>query len=86
MSAIGTKRTSLFALQMSAYDPKLTLASLNDPHLNRYDDPVLSPGEGNETTRVHHASRRCGGSVAARSARAAARRAHTAHRRTLGLS
>jgi len=25
MSAIGTKRTSLFALQMSAYDPKLTI-------------------------------------------------------------
>ena len=26
MSAIGTKRTCLFALQMSAYDPKRTMA------------------------------------------------------------
>ena len=26
MSAIGTKRTCLFALHMSAYDPKRTLA------------------------------------------------------------
>ena len=32
MSAIGTKRTSAFALQMSAIDPKRTLADLtSDP-------------------------------------------------------
>src|SRR5262245_16535061 len=46
-------------------------ASLNDPHLNRYDAPVLSLGGGNETARVHHASRWRGCPVAALCARAA---------------
>jgi hypothetical protein len=33
-------------------------ASLNGPHLNRYDVPGLSLGGGNETARVHHPFRR----------------------------
>jgi hypothetical protein len=39
-SLLEVKRTSLFAAQMSAYDPKRTWASLNGPHLNRYDAHV----------------------------------------------
>src|SRR5262245_48120475 len=45
-------------------------ASLNGPHLNRYDAHVLSLGGGNETARVHHTAK-CRGNVAAHSARAA---------------
>ena len=37
MSAIGTKGTSLVALHMSAFTQSGHRASLNDPHLNRYD-------------------------------------------------
>ena len=44
---------------------------------------VLSLGGGNETARVHHASRRRGSQLAARGARAAAR-ASAAHRRARG--
>ena len=33
MSAIGTKRTSASALQMSAFDPERTLASALEPAL-----------------------------------------------------
>ncbi len=37
MSAIGTQRTSLFALHMSAYDPKRTLDPFQYVGLSRYD-------------------------------------------------
>ena len=36
MSAIGTKRTCGFALQMSAFDPKRTLAGLEPHPLSEY--------------------------------------------------
>ena len=49
--AIGVKRTCRCALHMSAFDPKRTLASLNEPHLNRYDIPPVLEGSY-EATRI----------------------------------
>ena len=44
MSAIGTKRTSPFALHMSAFDPKRTLGSQSAGFKPLYDGVVLSRG------------------------------------------
>src|SRR5262249_43735798 len=54
----------LFDNPMSALAQSGHGASLNGPHLNRYDAPVRSLGGGNETARVHQFTRRCGGCVA----------------------
>ena len=71
MSAIGTKRTSAFALQMSAFDPKRTLASPPLPHasLSRYDVRCLSLGGGHEAAGIYYAPRRRGSDMAARRTR-----------------
>ena len=60
MSAIGTKRTSASALQMSAFDPKRTCA-FQCPRLCRYDLVSSVSGAYNEaavfgTGRLRHAS------------------------------
>ena len=54
------RSSALGALHMSAFDPKRTFARLEAPTpfgvLPRVDTilPVLSPGGGNETARIHH--------------------------------
>ncbi len=68
----GVKRTCRFALHMSAFDPKRTLAPFQRDSLSRYDGRSLSVGATIETARVHHPSRWHGGSVAVDDARAAA--------------
>ena len=74
---LGVKRTCLFAPQMSAFDPKRTLAAhrgngfdagfipYQTSRLNRYDVVSRAWG-GHAATRVHRALRRCGGRLAAR--------------------
>src|SRR5262245_34066843 len=54
-SLLGAKRTCHFALHMSAYDPKRTLARLSRPLSEHYGGLIrwllLSLGAGNETAR-----------------------------------
>src|SRR4029453_4801104 len=60
---------------MSAFDPKRTLRQIGTfqcAGLSDYPAVVLSLEADDEAGRVHHASHRCGGYVAARWARATA--------------
>jgi hypothetical protein len=56
------------------------IGTLNDPHLNRYDAPVLSLGGGNEAARVHQFAQRLSGRLATGRSCATAR-ADAEHRR-----
>jgi hypothetical protein len=79
-SLLGVKRTSHFALHMSANDPKRTLMLQN--HLSEcslsvcsfatIQCPILTVRDDDEAARVHHASQLRGGDLAARCPRAAA--------------
>src|SRR5262245_1943929 len=74
-SLLGVKRTSLFAAHMSAFDPKRTLRQFGTFHcsgLSDYAALVLSLEADDEAARIPCASRRCGGRVSIRRARAAA--------------
>src|SRR5215510_11582275 len=68
-SLLGVKRTSSVALHMSADDPKRTLLRSITPFgvlASAVTMPSLDFGGGHETSRVHHASRRCDSRLAAR--------------------
>src|SRR4030095_3657604 len=66
---------------MSALDPQRTSAApLKRASLNRYDALSRASEGDNEAARVHHTSRPCGSSVAARGACATTGQP-TAHRR-----
>ena len=60
----GVKRTCLFALHMSAFDPKRTLAAHFEPPFGliiwRAMIPYLDTWGGNEATRLYWFARRCG--------------------------
>src|SRR5215475_8644526 len=77
-SLLGVKRTCLCALHMSAYDPKQTSAvprSGPSRVLVRIATVACpSLGGSNEKAGVHHASRRCGGHLAARGTIATSRK------------
>ena len=91
MSAIGTKRTCASALQMSAFGgkadmhrkrPLVTQSGHRPPRLTPSNAlvrvgtmPCSGIGGSHETSRFRHASRQCGGDMAARVA-CAARRTH----------
>jgi hypothetical protein len=49
---------------MSAFDPKRTSASLNEPSLNGYDAVSLRLGGSDETARIHHGCRWRSGNLA----------------------
>src|SRR5262245_30094287 len=81
-SLLGVKRKSLFAAQMSAFDPKRTLLSLPISQFNQLRWLPRSR-DNHETTRVHHTSWRYGSGMAARGTRA--RPTGKTHRHTHSL-
>src|SRR5262245_9121448 len=75
-SLLGVKRTWAGAVQMSAFDPKRTLAvsrpALPECYFELIRCPVLSLGGGNATARVHQGNSWISSNVAVRRACAAA--------------